>query len=117
MSNHEVAMPLLQMRAKKLGYEDTDLYMTLAWIREMAPILVHTNLDKMLPFMESDTHYRNQFETKTSGGLLKPAVREKWERDLFQGNYEKARGFDRPKYGVQNVMNDYRGVVKAKQYG
>ncbi|CAJ1358376.1 unnamed protein product, partial [Effrenium voratum] len=28
-----------------------------------------------------------------------------------------ATGFHRPKYGVQNVMNDPRGVVKCKQYG
>ena len=32
----------------------------LAWIREMAPIIVHVQLDKMIKFMESDTHYRNQ---------------------------------------------------------
>lgn len=115
--NHQEALPALQTRVHKLGFPEDNLWLTLAWIRELAPILLHIDIDKMLPFMESDTHYRNQFETKTSGGLLKPAVREKWERDLFQGNYEKARGFDRPKYGVQNVMNDYRGVVKAKQYG
>eukprot|EP00913_Durusdinium_trenchii_P032966 g30861.t1 len=60
--------------------------------------------------LSEDTNYRNQFETKTSGGLLKPATREKWERDLFGGTYE-------PWYGVQNVMNDPRGVVKCKQYG
>merc|ERR1719421_1695548 len=67
--------------------------------------------------MESDTHYRNQFETASSGGLLKPAVRERWERDLFGGTYDKADGFDRCKYGVLNVMNDFRGVVKCAQYG
>jgi len=116
-SNHEAKLPELQTKCKRLGYDDTDLWMTLAWIREMAPILVHTNLDKMMQFMEKDTHYRNQFETATSGGLLKPAVREKWERDLFGGTYEHAKGFDRCKYGVQNVMNDYRGVVKCAQYG
>mmetsp|Transcript_86324 Transcript_86324/g.171382 ORF Transcript_86324/g.171382 Transcript_86324/m.171382 type:complete len:640 (-) Transcript_86324:227-2146(-) len=115
--NHQVALPALQARVHKLGFPDDHLWLTLAWIRELAPILLHIDIDKMLPFMESDTHYRNQFETKTSGGLLKPTVREKWERDLFQGSYEKAAGFHRPKYGVQNVMNDYRGVVKAKQYG
>merc|ERR1719487_1564972 len=91
--------------------------MTLAWIRELAPILLHINLDKIMEFLESDTHYRNQFETATSGGLLKPKVREKWEKDLFQGKYDNATGFQRPKYGVQNVMNDYRGVIKCKQYG
>merc|ERR1712190_293500 len=78
---------------------------------------LHVNLSKMMSFMENDTHYRNQFETKTSGGLLKPAVREKWEKDLFGGAYDKAKGFDRPKYGVLNPMNDYRGVVKCAQYG
>merc|ERR1712139_129798 len=45
-SNHEAAMPKLQLRVKNLGYDESDLYMTLAWIREMAPIIVHTNLDK-----------------------------------------------------------------------
>lgn len=116
-SNHEAALPRVQSRVKKLGYTDNDLWMTLAWIRELAPIIVHTNLDKMMKWMEEDTHYRNQFETATSGGLLKPAVREKWERDLFGGCYEKAQHCDRCKYGVQNVMNDYRGVTKCKQYG
>jgi hypothetical protein len=116
-ANHEAAVPRLLTRLKKFNYEDMDLWMTLAWVRELAPILVHTNLDKMMQFMEKDTHYRNQFETATSGGLLKPAVREKWERDLFGGNYDKAKGPERCKYGVLNVMNDYRGVVKCAQYG
>jgi hypothetical protein len=91
--------------------------MTLAWIREMAPIIVHVNLDKMLQFMEGDTHYRNQFETGKSGGLLNLDVRKKWEKDLFGGCYDRAEGGTRPKYGVQNVMNDHRGVVKCAQYG
>mmetsp|Transcript_132492 Transcript_132492/g.411915 ORF Transcript_132492/g.411915 Transcript_132492/m.411915 type:complete len:471 (+) Transcript_132492:2-1414(+) len=99
-----------------MGYKDENLWMTLAWIRELAPIIVHVNLDKMLQWMEKDTHYRNQFETKSSGGLLKPEVRVKWERDLFGGHYDKAKGFDRCKYGVQNV-NDFRGVVRCAQYG
>merc|ERR1719326_1066858 len=116
-SNHEAALPRVQGRIKKLGFSDNDLWMTLAWIRELAPIIVHTNLDKIMQHMETDTHYRNQFETASSGGLLKPAVREKWERDLFGGEYDKASGFDRCKYGVLNVMNDYRGVVKCAQYG
>jgi hypothetical protein len=116
-SNHTAALPKVQQRVLRMGYKDEDLWMTLAWIRELAPIIVHLNLDKMLQFMEKDTHYRNQFETASSGGLLKPAVREKWERDLFSGKYDGAQGKDRCKYGVQNVMNDYRGVVKCSQYG
>lgn len=116
-SNHEQALPKLQNRMLSLKFEDSHLWMTLAFIRELAPIIVHLNLTKMIPFLEKDTHYRNQFETQTSGGLLKPSVREKWERNLFGGTYEKAKGFERCKYGVLNVMNDHRGVVKCHQYG
>lgn len=115
--NHEKALPLVQRRVAALGHTDSDLWMTLAWIRELAPIIVHVNLDKMLQFMENDTHYRNQFETGASGGLLNTDVRKKWEKDLFGGKYDRAAGHDRPKYGVQNVMNDHRGVVKCAQYG
>lgn len=115
--NHQDALPKVQKRILEMGFKDENLWMTLAWIRELAPVIVHVNLDKMLQWMEKDTHYRNQFETNSSGGLLKPEVRVKWERDLFGGCYDKAKGFDRCKYGVQNVMNDYRGVVRCAQYG
>mmetsp|Transcript_43844 Transcript_43844/g.103674 ORF Transcript_43844/g.103674 Transcript_43844/m.103674 type:complete len:722 (+) Transcript_43844:65-2230(+) len=116
-SNHEAALPLLQRRFSSLGLTDEKLWLALAWIREQAPILVHVNLTKLMNFFEKDTHYRNQFETSSSGGLLKPQVREKWERDLFGGTYDGAKGFDRCKYGVLNPMNDYRGVVRCSQYG
>ncbi|CAE7543815.1 MLC1 [Symbiodinium natans] len=115
--NHQEALPELQKRVASLRFQEEDLWLTLAWIRELAPVIIHVNLDKMLQFMEKDTHYRNQFETNTSGGLLKPATREKWERDLFGGSYDGSAGKDRPKYGVQNVMNDHRGVVRCAQYG
>eukprot|EP00438_Fugacium_kawagutii_P021371 Skav232418 [mRNA] locus=scaffold189:28457:30469:+ [translate_table: standard] len=126
--NHDKALPELQKRiVKNLGFKDNDLWMTLAWIREMAPIIVHLDLSKMLKFMEADTHYRNQ--QPGLARLLKPATREKWERDLFGGCYDGAKAFpgpvtcalqqghDRCKYGVLNAMNDHRGVVKCAQYG
>eukprot|EP00971_Amphidinium_carterae_P125699 2490047-Amphidinium_carterae.1 len=82
-SNHERRLPELQAKVHRLGYSDNDLWMALAYIRELAPIIVHVDLDKMVEFMEQDTHYRNQFETKRSGGLLEPDVRVRWEKDLF----------------------------------
>ncbi|CAE7250909.1 cal-1 [Symbiodinium sp. CCMP2456] len=115
--NHERALPELQKRVQKLGYTDTELFMALSWVRELAPLLVHINLDKVGQFFMQDTHYRNQFETKTSGGLLKTSAREKWERGLFGTAYDGARPAERPKYGVQNIWNDPRGVVGARQYG
>ena len=36
---------------------------------------------------------------------------------LFGTAYDGAHAFERPKYGVQNIWNDHRGVVGAKQYG
>eukprot|EP00927_Polykrikos_kofoidii_P035530 TRINITY_DN3009_c0_g1_i1.p1 TRINITY_DN3009_c0_g1~~TRINITY_DN3009_c0_g1_i1.p1 ORF type:complete len:694 (-),score=106.10 TRINITY_DN3009_c0_g1_i1:139-2220(-) len=115
--NHDVALPNLQRRLHKLGRKDDDLWMTLAWIRELAPVIIHLNLDKMLQYMESDTHYRNQFETGTGGGTICTSTRSRWEKALFGGNYDSASPFNRCKYGVLNVMNDYRGVVKCAQYG
>lgn len=118
-SNHDRALWKLQQRMKKLGYKDVELWMTLAWIRELAPIVIHVNLDYMMAPFANDTHYRNQFETASSGGLLKPEVRAKWERDLFTGAYDAAEvtDFDRCKYGVLSVMNDHRGVARCEQYG
>ncbi|CAE7243538.1 SLC25A24, partial [Symbiodinium pilosum] len=115
--NHDRALPELQRRVQKLGYTDTDLWMVLSWIRELAPLIVHLNLDKVGHFFLKDTHYRNQFETNTSGGLLKTSAREKWERGLFGTAYDGAKPVERPKYGVQNIWNDPRGVVGARQYG
>lgn len=116
-TNHERALPDLQRKVQTLKYTDNDLWMALAYIRELAPIIVHVDLSKVMTFMEKDTHYRNQFETRSSGGLLKPETREKWERGLFGTAYDNATGFERPKYGVLNAMNDYKGVVKCRQYG
>lgn len=115
--NHAKALPRLQRRVVQLGFQEKDLWTTLSWVRDFAPIIVHFHFDKMAKFLKADTHYRSQFETGSSCGLNNRQVRERWERDLFQGAYDGCRDFERPKYGVLNVMNDYRGVVRAKQYG
>ena len=33
---------------QNLGYTDTELFMALSWVRELAPLIVHINLDKAL---------------------------------------------------------------------
>jgi hypothetical protein len=116
-SNHEQALPSLVQRVKQLGFAEDDLWMCFAWIRELSPIIIHVNLDTLAACLKDDTHYRNQFETSTSSGLLKPTVRVKWENKLFGPAYDDARPFERPKYGVQNVWNDHRGVMGCRQYG
>lgn len=42
---------------------------------------------------------------------------EGWEKELFGGCYDEAKPFERCKYGALSVMNDYRGVLSAYQYG
>lgn len=48
-------------------------------MRSAAPIIIHINLDKVLRFLVKDTHYRNQFETGTSGGSTDLVARKSWE--------------------------------------
>ena len=44
------------------------MFATLDYIRERAPLIVHVNLHKYGALLAADTRYRNQFETRTSGG-------------------------------------------------
>mmetsp|Transcript_35229 Transcript_35229/g.92822 ORF Transcript_35229/g.92822 Transcript_35229/m.92822 type:complete len:1830 (+) Transcript_35229:94-5583(+) len=117
--NHDKALPDLRARFEKLGFGPRELSLVFSWIQDLAPVVIHVHLDRMGAFLEVDEFYRNQFETKTSCGALDPEnnTRKGWERELFAGAYEDAKPFERCKYGALNVMNDYRGVVSAKQYG
>eukprot|EP00435_Cladocopium_sp_Y103_P037254 s938_g9.t2 len=110
---HDEALPRLRERFQRLGYGDEMLG------TDLAPVIVHVHLDRVGAFLEVDEFYRNQFETKTSCGALDPEnrTRQNWENVLFGGAYNDAKAFERPKYGALSVMNDYRGVISARQYG
>ncbi|CAK9062626.1 unnamed protein product [Durusdinium trenchii] len=86
--NHEKALPELTEKFQSMGYNVQDMWMTLAWIRELAPIIIHINLPAIGDFLARDSHYRNQFETQNSGGLLDLNVRNSWEGSLFGRAYE-----------------------------
>eukprot|EP00411_Alexandrium_monilatum_P025387 CAMPEP_0175336310 /NCGR_PEP_ID=MMETSP0095-20121207/3746_1 /TAXON_ID=311494 /ORGANISM="Alexandrium monilatum, Strain CCMP3105" /LENGTH=578 /DNA_ID=CAMNT_0016633663 /DNA_START=1 /DNA_END=1737 /DNA_ORIENTATION=+ len=116
VSHNQAVLNLLQ-RGSSIGVGSTELWSVLTWVRDLAPVIVHVDLDAVCEFLEQDTHYRNQFETSTSKGLLCPQKREEWERKLFGGVYDEAAPFERPKYGVLDVMNDNRGVLCARDYG
>lgn len=115
--SHEASLPQVHQRFLDLGLSESELHATLNWVQDLAPVVVHVNIDTVGPFMEIDEYYRNQFETKTSCGLNSNDVRTSWERDLFGESYNDAKPFDRCKYGALNVTNDYRGVTSALQYG
>lgn len=117
--SHDAALPKVRERFAKLGYTEFDLQAVLTWVQDLAPVVIHVGLDHMGQFLEIDEFYRNQFETKTSQGALDPEnkTRKEWEHELFGGTYDQAKPFDRCKYGALNILNDYRGVVSAQQYG
>lgn len=64
----------LESRFRSLGYGQRDLRKTLRFIRDDAPLVIHFNPATTLKHFVSDTHYRNQFETSTSGGSVSFAL-------------------------------------------
>mmetsp|Transcript_9299 Transcript_9299/g.16945 ORF Transcript_9299/g.16945 Transcript_9299/m.16945 type:complete len:737 (+) Transcript_9299:35-2245(+) len=114
---HEAALPRLRDRMETLGFRPEDADKTLEWIRDQAAIIIHVDLARFGEKLAADTHYRNQFETGSSGGCLSTDTRTSWEADLFGDAYDGATPFDRCKYGVLNVTNDPRGVRAAHSYG
>lgn len=117
--NHEKAMPEVRDRFARLGYGEDELQGVLGWIQDLAPMCIHIHIDDVGRFLETDEFYRSQFETGTSCGALddKNMIRKGWETDLFGGAYDEAKPFERCKYGALGVMNDYRGITSAYQYG
>ena len=87
-----------------------------AFIRDRAQLIIHVNLGSALKFLARDTHYRNQFETNTSGGTLNHSKRKSWEKSAFRRAHNSS-AFDRCKYGVLNIVHDLHGIRKCKQYG
>ena len=99
------------------GSDHSDLLdRCLRYIRDDAPIVIHLK-EETLRALVKDTHYRNLFETGTSGGNKNKDARAKWEAKLFNGAYNKAEASLRPKYGCLNVSGDIRGVRPAQHYG
>lgn len=82
------------------------------FLRDEAPITIHVGMQKALHFLVEDTHYRNQFETHTSGGStdLSMGGRKGWESRLFNKLYDDSGGFERVKYGVLNIVRDPHGI-------
>ncbi|CAE7037441.1 unnamed protein product [Symbiodinium natans] len=117
--NHDKALPEVRDRFARLGYGEAELQGVLGWIQDLAPMCIHIHIGTVGRFLETDEYYRSQFETGTSCGALddKNQIRKDWETELFGGAYDEAKPFERCKYGALGVMNDYRGITSAYQYG
>lgn len=114
----KAAAASLAKRLKEWGYPDNALQQVLDYIRHEAPIIVHIDLTSRIDLLQKDTHYRNQFETKSTRGSSDLEKRSSWEDRLFQNAYQSALAADRVKYGVLNAVNDPNGIATvAAQYG
>ena len=114
--NHERSLPLLQRRVEELGFCLDELSNCFSYIRDDAPIIIHLT-EATLSLLIKDTHYRNLFETHTSGGSKDQTSRIQWETCMFGTCYDNATPHERPKYGCLNVSGDLQGVPSARAYG
>ncbi|GAB5368963.1 hypothetical protein AAMO2058_001364400 [Amorphochlora amoebiformis] len=104
-------------RFLRLGFKRKHFDAVCRYIRNDAPIIIHFKMNKVMKFFVKDTHYRNLFEIGTGGGSTDKKARGGWEKKIFNGAYEGAKPFDRPKYGVLNFANDPGGVKRCYSYG
>jgi hypothetical protein len=118
-TSHEGALALLVARCKRLTFSEEQVMTTLAYFRNTVKLIIHVKKELLIDptTLGGDTHYRSQFETHTSNGLLDRQRRAEWERDLFGGAYDVCEPAHRPKYGVANVVNDPRGIARCEHYG
>lgn len=99
-------------RLLELGITDQQLDKTLEYIRHRAPIIIHLRVPCVLELLIRDTHYRSQFETGTSFGLLSHSARNAAEGLMFNRAYLKPEvtAFEKCKYGVMNFTISTDGV-------
>jgi hypothetical protein len=117
--SHEEALEPLFKRCGTLGFTKEKVAAALVYFRSTVQIVIHVKREHLSDKkkLAGDTHYRSQFETRTSGGLKDLKTRNEWEKALFGGAYDGCEGVNRPKYGVANVVNDPRGIKSARRYG
>eukprot|EP00421_Protoceratium_reticulatum_P043751 CAMPEP_0168449428 /NCGR_PEP_ID=MMETSP0228-20121227/47599_1 /TAXON_ID=133427 /ORGANISM="Protoceratium reticulatum, Strain CCCM 535 (=CCMP 1889)" /LENGTH=1617 /DNA_ID=CAMNT_0008463981 /DNA_START=3 /DNA_END=4856 /DNA_ORIENTATION=- len=120
-TNNDEALEMCRERFKQLDVGEPELQAVLGWVQDLAPVIIHLDIDESGRFMETDEFYRSHFETKTGKGTGEAQetnqVRHESESNLFGGHYDEAKPFERVKYGALDVMNDFRGVESARSCG
>jgi hypothetical protein len=127
IKNSSAQHTALLQRVQRLGFSAADLDQALQYLSTKAQITVNFQPDKMtgagaplIDRLTAEDEYRNQFETKISGGSLAPtegSMRDGWERTIFRGDYHTHSLIpaERPKYGSLNAEENARGG--ATHYG
>jgi hypothetical protein len=113
----DAAEPLLLERFAVLGFDAGHVRRLLAWLRNDAPILLHTTLARCNASLLSDTHYKNLFQTHRSGGSTDIYQRARAEHAMFGYHEQDTPGAERVKYGCLNLTQNPGGVYGARNYG
>ncbi len=116
-SSQQNALASVRNNIEKIVLPTTieDFYYDLCKYISECPITINFSVS-ILGNLVNDTHYRNQFETNTSGGLNSPSTREIWENRLFENNYSSSKPSERVKYGCIN-LNPLSKDTDASSYG
>lgn len=104
-----------RIKCIELKYKDEDAKKIIEHF-DKSKIHIHFKPSVLAKHLIDDPYYRNQFETKTTGGSTDLARRRKWESSLFNQIYNEADHSDRVKYGLLNITNTIFDNT-AKIYG
>ena len=86
------------------------LYHFLEW---EVPIIIKIHIADLIPKIMRDTHNRNLFEIGTGSGGNDQKIRRTEEGKMFGPVYDRAKAFERPKYGCLNIGLTERGNQQA----
>lgn len=108
---------ILMIKAQNLKISNENLLKTLEYIRDEVALVINIHVPQTLESLVNDSHYRNQFETQTSGGYLSNESRITWENNMFNNTYNEVIPFDRCKYGYININRNNRPTATTEGYG
>jgi len=79
--------------------------------------IIRIHIADLIPKIIKDTHYRNLFEIGKGSGGNDLNIRRTEEAKMFGPVYDKAKAFERPKYGCLNIGLTEYGTQQANMYG
>ena len=78
---------------KSLGYNEGELDLLKLYIADEAPVIIHVNFKKYMPYFLLDTNYRNLFETNKTSGSSDKNFRMTKENKMFKNVYYYAQSY------------------------
>jgi hypothetical protein len=105
----------VKSRFAGLGYDEEIMKKVIEHIKNVK-VIIHVDLNGIMPFMFSDTLYRNQFEVNKINNNW---IRVDWENNLFHKLYGdwNVNVSEKVKYGCLNMYNQQFGCASAHLYG